>query len=414
MAPMRGSRGARRAGRAVPAVLLAVGLTVAGCAPASGRPTAPPPSTTITAPTDRAVGIPAATPAVTPPAGTARSGAAARVARMSARRQAGAVLMTAATVEAFGSLRSTVRRYGLSGVMLRGRSSAGTATVRRAVRGVTSAEPTGLPLLVATDQEGGLVQVLRGPGFPDIPSAVRQATWPTATLRARSEDWGRSLAAAGVNLDLGPVADTPCAATLHDNPPVADLLRNYGTDPDGAGRAVGAVVRGLHAVGVASTVKHFPGLGCVRENTDTTAGVVDDSIGRASVRLRPFRAGIAAGAGFVMVSSATYRRIDGTRPALYSSAVLTGMLRQDLGFRGVIMSDDVGGAMAVRADPPGRRATRFVAAGGDLLLDIVPADVPGMVSALADRAASDPGFAERLAAAATRVITAREALAPAH
>jgi beta-N-acetylhexosaminidase len=332
---------------------------------------------------------------------------------MTQRQRAGAVLMTAATVDTFSSLRPTVRRYGLSGVMLRGRSAAGVHAVRSAIGAVTSAVPAGLPLLVATDQEGGLVQVLRGRGFADIPSAVRQASWSPSTLRSRSETWGGSLAAAGVNLDLGPVADTPCAATLHDNPPVADLLRNYGTDATGAGRSVAAVVQGLRAAGVASTIKHFPGLGCVRGNTDTTARVVDDSIGPTSARLRPFRAGIAAGASFVMVSSATYRRIDPHHPALHSGAVLNRLLRHDLGFRGVIMSDDVGGAVALRAQSPGQRATRFIRAGGDLMLDIVPGDVPAMVAALAHEAAGEPAFGAKLAAAATRVVAARRSFAPA-
>jgi beta-N-acetylhexosaminidase len=112
----------------------------------------------------------------------------------------------------------------------------------------------------------------------------------------------------------------------------------------------------------------------------------------------------------MMVSSATYRLIDGAHPALYSTAVLTGLLRRELGFDGVIMSDDVGGAAAVTADPPGRRATRFIAAGGDLLLDILPADVPAMVDALTRKAEQDPGFAAQLATAATRVVAAREAL----
>jgi beta-N-acetylhexosaminidase len=392
------------------AALIASLAALTGCASGGSVAPAPASTTAVTAPADRADGTPAATPSATP---TAPSAAAARVARMTMRERAGAVLMTAATVESLASLRSTVRSHGLAGVMVRGRSGAGVQTVRAAVRRVMAAAPAGLPLLVATDQEGGLVQVLRGPGFADIPSAVRQATWSTTMLRTRAEGWGRSLAAAGVNLDLAPVADTPCAATLHDNPPVADLLRNYGTDPAAAGRSVAAVVKGLQAAGVASTVKHFPGLGCVRDNTDTTAHVVDDAIGPTSARLGPFSAGIAAGAGFVMVSSATYARIDAKHPALYSSAVLHGLLRQRLGFQGVIMSDDVGGAVAVRAESPGRRATRFVDAGGDLLLDIVPGDVPGMVAALAERASGEPGFAGKLTAAATRVVAAREALATA-
>jgi beta-N-acetylhexosaminidase len=391
------------------AVLVAASATLTGCAPGRSAPSAPPRETAVLAPTDHATG----SPAPTPTAAATRTDAAARVAGMTARQRAGAVLMTAATAGSFASLRSTVRTYGLAGVMVRGRSTAGATTVRSAVGSVTAAAPAGLPLLVATDQEGGLVQVLRGPGFADIPSAQRQATWPASTLRSRSEGWGRSLAAAGVNLDLGPVADTPCPATLHDNPPVADLLRNYGTDPAAAGRSVSAVVAGLRAAGVASTIKHFPGLGCVRENTDTTARVVDDAIEPTSARLAPFKAGIAAGAGFVMVSSAIYRRIDPTHPALYSSAVLTGLLRHRLGFGGVIMSDDVGGAVAAQAGSPGQRAVRFIGAGGDLLLDIVPSDVPSMVKALADRSADDPVFAAELRAAATRVTAARLSLATA-
>jgi beta-N-acetylhexosaminidase len=280
--------------------------------------------------------------------------------------------------------------------------------VRAAVRKVT-AGVVGAPLLVATDQEGGEVQVLRGPGFGDIPSAVQQATWAPTTLRSRATGWARALAAAGINLDLAPVADTPCEANRDDNPPVADLRRNYGTDPAAAGRSVAAVVDGFRAAGVATTVKHFPGLGCVSRNTDTDAHVLDDSIGADSARLEPFRSGIAAGARFVMLSSATYARIDPHRPALFSTTVLD-LLRRDLGFRGVVMSDDVGGAAATRTWSPGERATRFIAAGGDLLFDIVPADVPAMVAALAERAGRDPAFSARLSSAAAQVLAARQAV----
>lgn len=384
------------------AVVLGVGLT--GCSPS-----APPPPTTPTAvssPAQPATGTPTLSPTAAP--STATPEPADGVARMSLRRRAGAVLMTAGTVSELPSLRAIVTRYGLAGVMVRGRSAAGVHAVHAAVSAVT-AGGSGPPLLVATDQEGGEVQVLRGPGFADIPSAVQQATWAPATLRQRATGWGRSLAAAGVNLNLAPVADTPCEAERNDNPPVADLRRNYGADPKAAGRSVGAVVGGLQAAGVAATLKHFPGLGCVRRNTDTDAHVVDDSIAAGSPRLQPFRDGITAGARFVMVSSATYARIDAARPALFSPTVLT-LLRKDLGFRGVVMSDDVGGAAAARAWSPGERATRFVAAGGDLLLDIVPGDIPAMVTALADRAAHDQRFAERLTSAATQVTAARAAI----
>lgn len=327
------------------------------------------------------------------------------------RQVAGQLVMTAATVARFSSLRSQVARYHLAGVMLRGRSHAGAKAVRSAVAAVQATAPAHLPLLVATDQEGGEVQVLRGPGFPAIPSAVIQATRSPALLRHDAERWGAALRSAGVTMDLAPVADVPCAAHAAHNPPVGDLHRNYGRSFEGAARSVAAVVRGLGDAGVATSVKHFPGLGCVGANTDTTARVVDTTTTAHSAALRPFQSGLAAGSRVIMVSSAVYARLDPGRPALFSHRIVTGLLRQRLGFAGVVISDDVGGAVAVRSVPVGERATRFIAAGGDLLLDIVPADVPTIVSALTKKAGSDQGFARLERAAAIRVVAERLRLA---
>jgi beta-N-acetylhexosaminidase len=393
--------------RAVRAVALAGGvLLLAGCA-------AKPPTSTYTphitvAPAATSTPSPGPTPTVTPsPTATTAGDAAAVVGAMSVEQQAGTVLMTAGTVDELPRLAALVRDGAVGGVMIRGRSSAGVDTVAAAVRRVTSAADPSVPLLVATDEEGGEVQVLSGPGFGAIPSAVDQAGDSPSALTSATERWGRALAAAGVNLDLAPVADTPCPANLHDNPPVADLDRNYGTDPVAAARSVAAVVRGLAATGVGATVKHFPGLGCVSANTDTDAHVDDDEITVDSARLAPFSAGMTAGARAVMVSSAIYDRIDGSRPALFSTIVIGGLLRGRLGFRGMVMSDDVGGAAALKAWTPGRRATMFVAAGGDLLLDIVPGDIPPERAALVAAAGADPGFATKLRAAAVQVVAAR-------
>jgi beta-N-acetylhexosaminidase len=329
------------------------------------------------------------------------------VARMSPQELAGQVLMTAGTVTELPGLAPVVRRFSLAGVMVRGRSNAGTAAVAAAVRSVRAAGPKDVPLLVATDQEGGYVQVLSGPGFSTIPSGLAQARLAPSVLQSRAAGWGRELAAAGVDFDLAPVADTPCPETAAHNPAVADLDRNYGTDPTAAGRSVAAFVRGLGAAGEATTVKHFPGLGCVSQNTDTVEHVVDDAIGADSPRLGPFRDGIRAGAQAVMLSSATYAKIDPSSPALFSPKVIGGLLRGKLGFRGVVMSDDVGGAAALKPWRTGERATRFVAAGGDLMLDIVPDDMAPMSAALADRASRDPAFRSRLADAARHVVAAR-------
>ncbi|MFD1722138.1 glycoside hydrolase family 3 N-terminal domain-containing protein [Amnibacterium endophyticum] len=386
------------------AAVLAAAMLLSGCAPSGSAPA-------------RGVGPSTGAVASAAPAASARptpsrppsidERAAELVAHMSRSERAGQLLMTAATVSGLRGLASPVRRYHLGGVMVRGRSAAGASAVASALAPARAAAPDGLPLLTATDQEGGTVQVLTGPGFHRIPSAVEQGRRGHAALRRDAASWGRSLARAGVRLDLGPVADVPCASTLHDNPPVADLRRQYGSDPQAAGRHVAAFVRGMRDAGVQTTVKHFPGLGCVRQNTDTAAHVVDAVTTASSPRLSAFRDGIAADPGFVMMSSASYSRIDRGVPALFSRPIVTGLLRERLGFHGVVMSDDVGGAVALRGVPLGERATRFVAAGGDLVLDIVPAHLPVLHGALMKKAASDPAFDARLTAAAERVVAAR-------
>lgn len=392
--------GPRRARPLLPA-LLAVGLLLTGCAGS-----APARSTTTSASASPAVSSPLS------PVSTAPSGAAAVVARMTVSERAGQVLMTAGAVPELSGLRASVARFHLAGVMVRGRDSRGTAAVAKALAPVRAIAPRGLPLLTATDQEGGTVQVLSGPGFSAIPSAVQQGRGSTAATRAEGERWGRQLAQAGISLDLAPVADVPCAATLHDNPPVADLRRQFSSDPTAAGGHVAAFVRGMSAAGVDTTIKHFPGLGCVRGNTDTRTHVVDSVTTADSVRLRSFGAGIDAGASFVMMSSAEYSRIDPGTPALFSSRIVQDLLRKRLGFGGVVMSDDLGGAAAVKPWTPGQRAVKFVRAGGDLLLDIVPTDLASMHRALMQEASDDPAFSATLTAAAERVVAARLRVAP--
>jgi beta-N-acetylhexosaminidase len=174
---------------------------------------------------------------------------------------------------------------------------------------------------------------------------------------------------------------------------------------------VAAAVRGFARSGVATTVKHFPGLGCVTANTDTEAQVVDDTITPTSPRLQSFQAGMAAGAAAVMVSSATYTKVDPHGPATFSPVVIGNLLRGRLGFTGLVMTDDVGAAAALKAWTPGERAVRFVDAGGDLVLDIVPDDMGPMSDALTAKATSDPGFAAKLRAAARSVVAERLRLA---
>jgi beta-N-acetylhexosaminidase len=141
----------------------------------------------------------------------------------------------------------------------------------------------------------------------------------------------------------------------------------------------------------------------VRENTDF-AGTSDDVTTVDDPALGSFRAGIAAGAPVVMMSSAVYSRIDPANRALFSRTVVTDLLRGRLGFTGVVTTDDVGAAAAVDDVAIGQRAVRFVAAGGDQVLTIKPTDVGPMVDALVDRARRDPAFADRVTESARRIV----------
>jgi len=110
--------------------------------------------------------------------------------------------------------------------------------------------------------------------------------------------------------------------------------------------------------------KHSPGLGRVAGNTDTTSGVTDTVTTRSDAYLQPFAAAVQAGMPMLMTSSAYYSRIDPQQPAAFSSTVIDGMVRGDLGFRGVVVSDDLANARQVAAWAPGDRAVLFLRAGG--------------------------------------------------
>jgi beta-N-acetylhexosaminidase len=302
---------------------------------------------------------------------------------------------------------SAIARYGVGSVILTDTSQRSTTAVAAVSRQLEQINPSGAKLFVATDQEGGEVQRLQGSGFDSIPPGTAQGTFGPAQLRADARRWGGQLRTAGVNLDLAPVVDTvPRGAT---NPPIGGLSRQFGSDPTVVATHGVAFAQGLADAGVDATIKHFPGLGRVTANTDTASAVTDSITTRHDAYLAPFAAGIKAGAAFVMVSTAYYTRIDPDHPAAFSPTVVTGMLRGDLGFRGVVISDDVGGAAQVAKYSPGTRAVDFIAAGGDVLLTVNAAQIPQMTAAVLARARTSPKFRAEVDAAALRVLQAKQA-----
>ena len=304
-----------------------------------------------------------------------------------------------------------LRDSGIGNVILTGRSARGadaTATLVRRIRAVLRHGPAGrIRPEVAADQEGGQVQVLSGPGFSDVPTAMHQGTWSVPHLRRAANRWGGELADAGVTLNLSPVLDV--VPEDRSNQPIRRHDRQFG-DTSRLVRIKGtAFVRGSRRAGTAVTVKHFPGLGRASGNTDVTAEVVDRVTTRRDRSLRPFRAAIRDGAAYVMMSSARYLRLDPDRLAAFSPVILRGLLRRQLDFDGVVISDDLGLATAVQHLPAGRRAIAFVRAGGDMVLSVdVPAAVV-MVDALVALARRSKVFRARIDRAVERVLLRKAA-----
>lgn len=305
-----------------------------------------------------------------------------------------------------------IRAHHVGSVWFVATTSAGVQGVRAvadAVQAEASRQATGgVGFYVAANQEGGVIQALQGPGFSRIPSALEQGALSPSTVRSDAAAWGRQLAAAGVNLDFAPVMDVVPPGTDAQNQPIGALQRAFGHDPLAVGRHGVAFLRGMQSAGVATTAKHFPGLGRVVGNTDFAAAVTDDVTTVDDPYLQSFRRAIRAGVPFVMVALAAYTRIDPGRLAVFSPVVIQRMLRGDLGFRGVVVSDDLGATVAVSSIPPGARAIDFISAGGDLIVSKTAGAAGAMANALVSRAAADAGFRRRVDQAALRVLEAKQ------
>jgi beta-N-acetylhexosaminidase len=219
-----------------------------------------------------------------------------------------------------------------------------------------------IPLLIATDQEGGRVARFSTAPFTQVPPAARIETAEAAERAART--MGRELAMVGVNVNFAPVADVN---SNPDNPVIGD--RSFANTADRAVPMVLAQVAAYLSVGVAPCLKHFPGHG----DTDLDSHLALPTLSHAletmdSRELVPFRAGIRAGCPLVMTAHILFPALDEDLPATLSGTILTGLLRERLGFDGVIVTDCL--EMKAVADRWGvaRAAVLAAKAGADLLL----------------------------------------------
>lgn len=329
---------------------------------------------------------------------------------LTSQERAGQLLMVGVSTGGLDtSTESLIRRSKAGSVVLLGTGSMSTDRTVQLAAAVGSLGSADLPMLVAADQEGGQVQRLRGPGFTTIPPAVEQGELSPSELREQSETWGGELRGAGVRFNLAPTADVVPEEKVSTNAPIGRLQRHYSSDPATASAAVEAFVDGMAEAGVATSLKHFPGLGEVEENTDFSAATDTDTV-EGDENWEPFIKGIEAGASSVMISSAVFQQIDPDNEAVFSRRIITEILRGDLGFDGVVIADDLGAAVSVKGTPPGDRAVLFLRAGGDLVINADPKLAPEMADAIVAAIDADDAFADQVTDSVARVLALKQSV----
>lgn len=390
---------ARRAG---PLLTLGLAALCAACSsspatsaspprsPTSGAPQAEPtsgtdqpttlPARTATSPSRSTAGGGTATTATVPPSSTAiaHCNAAAAISSWSLARRA-AQLVVAPVEEDDVAAALPLVRAGAGGIILFG--TAVPANLAAQLDALDAAAPGGLAPIVMTDEEGGAVQRLAN-AVGDVPSArTMAATMTPSAVTALAAQVGARMRALGIGMDLAPVLDVNDGPGPNASYP--DGTRSFSADPATAATYALAFATGLEEAGVVPVVKHFPGLGHASGNTDVGPATTPPLSFLEGDDLIPFRDAIAAGVPVVMVSNATVPGLT-TGPASLSRAAVTGLLRDRLGFRGLVMTDSLSaGAIAATGLGVPAAAVVAVAAGVQMLLYTAPSATAAATTGLA-------------------------------
>ena len=255
-----------------------------------------------------------------------------------------------------------VRERNVGGVILFGHNMESEGQVRdltASLQKLSMRTEPAVPLFVAVDQEGG--DIASAPWVAPQPAAAEVGMRGNpAEARAVAAEIGEELLRAGVNTNFAPVVDTGFGAAIGN--------RSYGEDPQLVSRMGAAAVEGFEGAGIASAAKHFPNHGPAVADSHEELPVVDhDMETLQSYDLPPFRAAVGAGVPMVMAGHLLYPAVDARRPASLSPRWM-GLLREDLGFEGVIVTDDLAMAGASGGGTPDRAAVEAVKAGADLLV----------------------------------------------
>ena len=267
------------------------------------------------------------------------------------------------------ALEAMIRIRKIGGVLIHSENFDDAASLRRLVADLQriARDARALPLFVAIDQEGGAVTRI-GKGATLLPGNMALAATPdpAAAVRSSIGILCRDMRAAGVNWDLAPVADV-------NNEPRNPIIlnRSFGSDPARVAGLVDVAVRAFAAERFLCCAKHFPGHGAT--TVDSHSGLPDLELGRArldAVELVPFRAAIAAGVPAIMSAHIRVPALDATPdlPVTLSPAVMTGLLRDQLGFGGLVVTDDLEMGALTRSRSESEAGYQAFAAGADLLL----------------------------------------------
>ena len=274
-------------------------------------------------------------------------------------------------------------------------------TTPRATHALTESlrELAGRPVLLSVDQEGGRVARLRE-GFTQLPPLRRIGeTSDSATAERVGRILGRECRAAGFDLNFAPVVDVD---SNPNNPVIGD--RSFGRDPALSGRLGAALITGLQSQGVAACAKHFPGHGDTHQDSHHALPRLSHDLARLrAVELPPFRAAVAAGVATLMTAHVVFEALDPDQPATLSRATLEP-LRRELGFEGVMVSDDLEMAAVADRYDASQAASLALMAGCDLLLVCHRPDRQlAAITALRELAETSTAGRARLAQASARV-----------
>ena len=312
-----------------------------------------------------------------------------QVDRLTLRQRVGQVTISSfAGTAAPEYIRRRLRARETAGVILFGANGGDRAQWRRLTDSLQRA--AGGRALVMVDQEGGEIRTVGYAG----PSASQPFQGRPRHVRRAARTAGRQLRAAGVQVNLAPVADVP-------RPGSVMATRAFAGDERGIAARTRASTRGLRDAGVAATVKHFPGLGGATVNTDDGPAAVRVPLERDLV---PFRAAIDEDVPLVMLSHASYPALDTRRIASQSRPIVTGLLRDRLGFDGVIVTDSLEADAVVARSGVADAAERSIRAGCDLILMTGSASWNDVFPQLLAEARRDRAFRERIRASAARVL----------